>query len=64
MEFVDKDNGVIVSYDNAEQIEKAIIALLSDSNLRTRLGEASKIKSKQYSLEKLVEKNISLINSV
>ena len=64
VEFVDEGNGVIVGYDNAEQIEKGIMDLLADSALRTRLGEASRIKSKQYSLEKLVEKNISLINSL
>lgn len=63
-EFVDNKNGIVVKYDDASAIEKAILDLLSSPDSRSRLGEFSKIKSREYSVEKLTEKNIAVIQSV
>jgi glycosyltransferase involved in cell wall biosynthesis len=63
-EFTGDDNGILVDYNNTQQITQAVIELLTNQNKSKELGEKSKEKSSKYSWDLLVEKNIKLINSI
>jgi len=63
-EFVDNESGILVDYNNSQQITKAVIELLTQKEKAKTLGQKAKQKSSKYTWEALVEKNIKLITSV
>lgn len=63
-EFVNDNNGILVDYNNTQQITKAVIGLLSNPQKAEQLGKCGKQKSNQYTWSALVEKNIKLIQEI
>jgi len=64
MEFVNDSNGILIDYNNSQQIKEAVIELLSNPQKAEQLGHTAKQAAKQYTWDTLVEKNIKLINEV
>ena len=63
-EFVNDKNGILVDYNNTQQIIKAVIELLTNPEKAKELGQTGKQTTLKYTWDNLVEKNIKLINSV
>ncbi len=63
-ELIDKTNGILVEYNNKEQLANSIIKILDDETLSLELGEKSKEKSKNFTWENLVNKNIQVIDDL
>lgn len=64
-EFAHHDvNALIVRYDNKQEIRDAIIRLLEDRGLRSKLGEHARETAAQYSVEKLAKENVALIRTL
>lgn len=63
-ELINGKNGILVDYNNAEQIESAIIELLSNSELSKKLSENARETSKKYTWDALLEKNIEVIKKI
>jgi len=54
-------NGILVEYNNKEQLKKAIIKLINDKNLKQKFIENSKIKLKKFSWENLVNETLKAL---
>ncbi|OJI07389.1 hypothetical protein BK004_01505 [bacterium CG10_46_32] len=63
-ELVNNKNGILVHYNNKEQIAAAITKLLDDSELRQQLGENARQTVTQFTLEDFVNKNVSILKDV
>jgi glycosyltransferase involved in cell wall biosynthesis len=63
-EFVNNDNGILVEYNNKEQITSAILKLLDNSDRAQSLGEHGYQTTQQYTWDSLVEKNINVIDKL
>lgn len=63
-EFVKNANGVLVDYNNAEQIKEALRELLVKPEQRRELGLAAQDTAKRYSWNNLIDKNISVILNI
>ncbi len=63
-EFVDAGSGRLVEYNNIQQIAEAVIELFSSPELAKRLGENGRERAKQFTVEKLVDKNIEVIRNL
>ena len=63
-EFMNRTNGILVEYNNQEEITKSIIKLLSDSELALQFGHRAQKTAYQYTWDNLVQKNIALMNSL
>jgi glycosyltransferase involved in cell wall biosynthesis len=58
-------NGLLVNYGNFEDIERAIITLINDVNLKTKLGENGRQDViKKYSVENMVQKTEQIYGSI
>lgn len=53
-------NGILVPVNNPKELEKAITALIEDSELRKRLGMNAMKKSKEYSMDRIEKMWMSL----
>jgi len=59
--IVTGENGVLVEQGNPEQLAKALLGLLQDGDLATRLGEnARKTIEEKYSIERMVQQYLRL----
>ncbi len=63
-EFVDEHNGRLVEYNNTQQIAAAVLELFSSPEVAKRLGKNGQEKVKRFTVERLVDKNIRLINDL
>lgn len=52
----DGENGFLVEAKNPDQIAEKVLLLLKDDNLRERISKINKERSKEYSLENVVDK--------
>jgi glycosyltransferase involved in cell wall biosynthesis len=60
-----KKTGLLVNPGNIDELSKAIIILLSDKELRTKLGqEARKVVVRNYSWESHAKKILSLCKDI
>lgn len=55
-------NGLLVEYNNREQIREAILRLWRDNSLREKFIKNSKEKLKDFTWENLVEKTLEVLN--
>ena len=63
-EFVNSENGFLTNYDDGQAIAKNIIKIFDNPDMATRLGQAARQTASEYTWEKLVEKNVSLIENL
>src|SRR3989344_113886 len=59
----DGANGLLVEPGNVEQLERTIISVIEDKNLRTNLGIKAKERSRYFSIEKNINTIENLISS-
>lgn len=60
----DDFNGILIEYNNKEQIKNAILKLWRDKNLQQKFIQNSKEKLKEFSWENLVEKTFKTLQSI
>ncbi len=63
-EFVDEQTGRLIEYNNTQQIAASVVELFSSPALAKKLGENGRERSRQYTVENLVNKNIELLNTL
>lgn len=56
-------NGILVEYNNKEQIKEATLSLWNNLDLQKKFADNSYEKLKNFSLEKMIEKTIKILNS-
>lgn len=56
-------NGRLIDVGDEKGLERAIIQLLADEELRRKLGRAAKERAREFSIEKTVEATASLLKS-
>jgi len=56
-------NGILVEYNNKEQLKSAILKLYRDKELRERLIQNAKEKVKEFSKERMINKTVELLKS-
>lgn len=60
----DEENGVLVPPGDSESLAKEIMRLYSEENLRKKIGDQAKIDSKNFSIEKNIERIIGILREV
>jgi len=63
-EFANENNGILVEYNDKEQIKTAILDLLGDTERAHRLGDQGFQTAQLYTWEQLVQKNEDLILNI
>ena len=56
-------NGILIEAGDQVGLEKALVRLMSDSALRSRMGSAGKDRAKDFSVDKTIEATASLLKS-
>lgn len=59
----DEYNGLLVEYNNKEQIKNAILRLWKDENLRRKFIENGKKTLEKFKLEKMINKTIDILSN-
>ncbi len=63
--IIDGETGILVTPDSADELAKALISLLKDTKLRTRMGNAGRERVKaQYTAERMVTGTLAVYTSV
>lgn len=57
---VDGETGILIEPGNSDELAKAIIRLLSDADLRRRMGQAALTRARQFTVEAMVEKTLAV----
>lgn len=60
----DYENGFIVPVNNDKQLSEKINIILSDSELLNNMSQNSLEKIREYTIEKMVEENMTVFNSI
>jgi len=60
----DGENGILVEYNNKEQIKNAILKLYKDENLRKRLAQKAKEKVKEFSKDRMLKETAEILNNI
>lgn len=63
-EFVNSENGILVDYDNNQQIRESVLKLLSNPELSSKLGAKAKKTASLYTWDNLAAKNTKLIDEI
>ena len=63
-EFVNENNGILVDYNDKEQIKNAMLDLLGNAERAKQLGENGFQTAQKYTWDALVEKNENLIQDI
>ncbi len=64
-EIIEDDiNGLLVAVEDIEGMRQALVALATDSSLRTRLGEAGRRSAEAFSPERMAERYQALYRSI
>lgn len=58
------ESGILVEDQNMEEMEKELIRLMSDEQLRTKLAEGGLIEAERFTADKIVDKWEALFNKV
>jgi len=56
-------NGLLVEYNNKEQIKNAILRLWKDENLRKKLIENGKKTLERFKLETMIDETLNILKS-
>ena len=57
-------NGILVEYNNKEQLKEAILKIYGNPELRQKLVDNSKEVLKKFSLEKMIDSTIAVLNNL
>jgi len=59
----DGRSGILIGVEDTVGLEKALAQVLSDNNVRMKLGTSAAERAKQFSITKTVEATASLLRS-
>ena len=59
----DNESGILVEYNNKEQLKNAIFKLYKDKNLRKELVKKAKEKVKEFSKERMINETINILKT-
>ncbi|MBU1159549.1 glycosyltransferase family 4 protein, partial [Patescibacteria group bacterium] len=59
-----RENGILIEYNNKEELRQAIIGLYKNPELRKKITENAKIKVKEFSKEKMIKETVGILSGV
>ncbi len=62
--ITNNESGILIEYNNKEQLKNAILKLYKDKGLREKFIKNAKEKIKEFGKERMVDKTIDVLNSV
>ena len=61
--ITDNENGILIEYNNKEQIKEAILKLYADKGLREKLAKNAKEKVQEFKKEKMIQETLEILKN-
>ncbi|MFH1956610.1 MAG: glycosyltransferase family 4 protein [Patescibacteria group bacterium] len=60
---INQETGILVEYNNKDQIKRAILNLISDENLRKKITSKAKEKVQEFKKEKMIQETLEVFKN-
>lgn len=61
---INQETGILVEYNNKDQIKRAVLNLSSDENLRKKIISKASEKVREFKKEKMIQETLNILKSV